>query len=321
MGYAILTCALHEHAYINTFVSYYINLGFDVIYILCDQNQPSYDSYLFPTLKSYVRCIHMKYTLKPGETFDGIQMRYYQKVIRMIPHEWIFLCDIDEFLYLSSGNIKTYMNSINHKSVSQISFPWMIVDSLKPDAEYTHLFDILDNASWHTNRHVKSIFRKADFERITSTHYAHVKGLTRVGGREEKVAKPLYEDRFNVDFYKSDATFIIHFHTRSFENNIIKILTAQYSGKSDHNQRTKLISLVKAGNHDLSSLTKFALVKAHKHAPQITPFPLKERMKSLSVYPTNIGYNDALLDHLLQKYQLPKSYFTNPEVYQSYSDP
>jgi hypothetical protein len=324
-SYAVLTCVLHEHAYINGFISHYQNLGFDAIYIICDRFQPKYEPYLEnEQLKNIkIHFIQMNYPLNQTNPkfFEANQINYYRNVIKIMNFDYIFLCDMDEYLYLPTGNIHSFMNHILQlPNVSQIRFPWMMVDSI--DEDPINMFDNLDKHKWHINGHVKSLFKKSDLVQKNNviqinTHTSMVKGRTYL---QNGFAPPHNFDgkynhnRFPIDFYKNHA-FIIHFHTRSFKNNIIKLLTNKYNGKSDNDQKRIFIGLVKNNSYDYKGLTKFSLIKAHQTI-EIPHFELSGLNKNICA--NKIDYNNALFNGLLEYYNLSPKYFEkileNPEV-------
>ncbi len=324
-SYAVLTSALHEHCYINSFISHYQNLGFDAIYIICDRFQPKYEPYLEMDKlnKIKIHFIHMNYPLNQynAKSFEINQINYYKKTIQIINFDYIFLCDMDEYLYLPSGNIQSFMKPILLlNNISQIKIPWMIVDSI--DEDPINMFDNLDKHKWYTNGHIKSIFKKNDLVYKNNsiqlnTHTATVKGLSYLqDGFHQPLTNfgKLDNNRFSIDFYKKNA-FIIHFHTRSFKNNIIKLLTNKYNGKSDNNQKGAFISLVKYNNYDYKNLTKFSLIKSHQ-TTEIPHFELTGLNKDICN--NNIEYNNKLFDDLIEYYNLTPKYFNpileNPEM-------
>ncbi len=302
--FALLTCALHEHTYIGAFLSHYKNLGFQAFYILCDKFQPKYEPYLLGLENVKVTFIQMNYSKNDKRSFDKIQNIYYHKVVENIPYDWILLCDIDEFLYLPSSSILHYIKPllIQYPQLAQVSFPWMMVDSLKEN-DYIHMFDELKEHKWFGNSHVKSIFQKKKLQYLPrrlpiTSHSAHVNGFT-----------------YREKDYHSESAFMIHFHTRSFKNNIIKILTNNYIGKSDQSQKSKLLTIIKNDIYHYQELTKFSLIQAHQKG-EIAHFPLTHL--NHNILPNQIEYNNQLFNQLLEYYNLPKSYFEkiwiNPEI-------
>ncbi len=311
-SFAILTSVLHEHAYINAFLSHYRNLGFDAFYLLCDKFQPSYEPFIDSELRPLVRLIPMDYSIHHLSkiSFDALQIQQYRRAIRnYIREEWILLCDVDEFLYLPCGNIQEFMKPLP-TDVSQVSFPWMMTDSLGED--YIHLFDHLREKKWYINPHVKSIFRKSSIVSkagalVLSTHCAMVNGRTSLqnGFLPPLQFKAIHPNRFHPDFYQKHAC-MIHFHTRSFKNNIIKILTNKYAGKSDSSQKAKLLSMIKQKKYDYKTLTKFSLIRAHRTV-EIPHFELTGFNQN--ILPIHRSYNDDLFQRLLDAYNLDATYF------------
>jgi Glycosyl transferase family 2 len=370
MGYqgkfAVLTSALHEHAYMDAFISHYANLGFEAIYILCDKHQPEYTSWV--SMEAYkesgvttpcysvlpngeptelkVHFLPMMYRDSDAGQFEEIQRTYLRRMIRTIPYEWIMLCDLDEFLFLNGfSKIGEYVIHVanamgqNQSSgpglrqvlgVNQIIFPWVTVNQLTADT--TSIMDNLDNNPWYKSDRVKALFRK---EAIVGYHVSGPMGNptfrldthgTIVNGysflqtryvRSNSFLTHLPNEYRAVNF--QNISFMIHFHCRSFKNNVIKIMTNKYTGKSDMNQRAKLIGLVKSGKYNYSNeLQKFKLLRSQKTS-EIPKFDLSSRgMNRTGIRPLRPEYNNQLFEKLIETYNLDPKYFepiwANPQV-------
>lgn len=356
MGYhgkfAVLTSALHEHAYMDAFISHYANLGFEAIYILCDKHQPEYESWI--SMEAYkesgvkVHFLPMMYRDSDAGQFEEIQRTYLRRMIRAIPYEWIMLCDLDEFLFLNGfSKIGEYVIHVANAmgqgtsqnanpglrqvlGVNQIIFPWVTVNQLSADS--TSIMDNLDKNPWYKSDRVKALFRK---EAIVGYHVSGPMGNpafrldthgTIVNGysflqtryvRSNSFLTHLPNEYRNVNF--QNISFMIHFHCRSFKNNVIKIMTNKYTGKSDMNQRAKLIGLVKSGKYNYSSeLQKFKLLRSQKTS-EIAKFDLTSRgMNRTGIRSLRPEYNDQLFERLVETYNLDKKYFepiwANPQV-------
>jgi hypothetical protein len=320
---ALLTSFLHEHTYINSFISHYKNLGFKDFYIICDINQPSYETYLNEDLKNSLKITFFNMNYKESDTskFEELQRHYYKLLVRIIPHEWILLCDADEYLYLQMPTIQSYLELFQKSNVNQIIFPWMTVNQLSDDTE--NMFDNLNNNKWYKCDRVKSIFRKkailnfnknGDFS--LDTHGVIVNGFTYTQVKflnSNGFLTHLPNHYNNVDYSK--ISFMIHFHVRSFKNNIIKILTNKYSGKSDASQRSILLNNIKNNIYDYSNLGKFSLIK-NNNFNIIPHFPLTKLNKN--ILSNNISYNNDLFNKLMEKHNINNSYFDkifeNPEI-------
>ncbi len=352
--FAVLTSALHEHAYMDAFISHYANLGFEAIYILCDKHQPEYTSWVsmdeYKALGVKVHFLPMMYRDSDAGQFEEIQRTYLRRMIRAIPYEWIMLCDLDEFLFLNGfSKIGEYVIHVANTmgqgqgtsqstnpglrqvlGVNQIIFPWVTVNQLSADS--TSIMDNLDKNPWYKSDRVKALFRK---EAIVGYHVSGPMGNpsfrldthgTVVNGytflqtryvRSNSFLTHLPNEYRAVNF--QNISFMIHFHCRSFKNNVIKIMTNKYTGKSDMNQRAKLIGLVKSGKYNYASqLQKFKLLRSQRTA-EIPKFDLAARgMNRTAIRPLRPEYNDQLFEKLVETYNLDRKYFepiwTNPQV-------
>ena len=354
MGYqgkfAVLTSALHEHAYMDAFISHYANLGFEAIYILCDKHQPEYPSWV--SMEAYkdagvkVHFLPMLYRDSDAGQFEEIQRTYLRRMIRAIPYEWIMLCDLDEFLFLNGfSKVNDYVIHVANTmgqgqggnpglrqvlGVNQIIFPWVTVNQLAMDS--TSIMDNLDNNPWYKSDRVKALFRKEAIVgyHVTGpmgnpgfrldTHGTIVNGYTFLQTRyvrSNSFLTHLPNEYKSVNF--QNISFMIHFHCRSFKNNVIKIMTNKYTGKSDMNQRAKLVGLVKSGKYNYASeLQKFKLLRSQRTA-EIPKFDLGARgMNRAAIRPLRPEYNDTLFEKLVETYNLDRKYFepiwANPQV-------
>jgi hypothetical protein len=205
--------------------------------------------------------------------------------------------------------------------VNQIVFPWLTVNQLAADS--TSILDNLDKNPWYKSDRVKALFRK---EAIVGyhvsgpagnpafrldTHGTIVNGYTYLQTRyvrSNSFLTHLPNEYRNVDFQK--ISFMIHFHCRSFKNNVIKIMTNKYVGKSDMNQRAKLVGLVKSGRYDYADqLLKFKLLRSQRTS-EVPKFDLAARgMNRAEIRPLRPDYNNQLFDQLAETYILSPSYF------------
>lgn len=125
--FSIVACARWEENYIQEWVLYYKNLGFDHIYLYCNDDFPyTLLEKLSPFLigqNPFVTFYHHK---QIGQQFD----MYLHFIINHINEtEYVSFFDIDEFLWLSNGrNISEFINDINVKCdriVDVIYFNWL----------------------------------------------------------------------------------------------------------------------------------------------------------------------------------------------------
>ncbi|MBS1079047.1 glycosyltransferase family 92 protein [Gluconobacter kondonii] len=119
--YSIMTCCRWEYNNISEWISYYKKLGFDHIYIYCNDDDPR-DLYTncIPFLSEENKYItFINYTEignQIGMIFDFLRRFKYQT-------EWITFLDIDEFLLLrNTDNIKYFMSDFQNSDA--VYFNW-----------------------------------------------------------------------------------------------------------------------------------------------------------------------------------------------------
>lgn len=121
----VLCClAKNEHLYINDFVKWYVNLGFDTIYI--------YDNDELGT-KSIKECVDTnlldKVVIKNIRGFKRDKLQhdiytgFYAKYGK--DFDWVFYCDVDEFLF-GVDNIKDFLSNECFDYFDQIRVKWKL---------------------------------------------------------------------------------------------------------------------------------------------------------------------------------------------------
>ena len=116
MKIAIIAIAKNEELYINEWINYHLNLGFDNI-IICDND----DELILPSIVTDNRVIIEDYT-----GIYGVQQMAYQQSFRKYKeqYDWILLIDIDEFLVLDKHkDVKEFLSSFDD-NVDCIKLCW-----------------------------------------------------------------------------------------------------------------------------------------------------------------------------------------------------
>lgn len=119
---AICTVAKFENDYINDWVEYHLNLGFDKIYIY-DNNDPDY-----PFVGD---CIENKENVVVIDShfaehhFDN-QIESYNDFITKYAkqYDWCLFIDVDEFIRLNTGDVKDFLSGAPERH--NILLPWRI---------------------------------------------------------------------------------------------------------------------------------------------------------------------------------------------------
>lgn len=303
---AVLTCALYEHAYIDSFIEHYQKLGFDKIYLLEDRNQPSYEilqnEYTIPIQKIPV------YYPPHITNFGKVQLWNFTFLIKnAIQEDWIFLCDIDEFLYLPENqSIHSYLQNTlkqHPQDIGQIQFPWMIVEySGKPVSSHSQL---LQENGWFANDEVKSMIKRSAFQSIPDNHHFHLKHHFQTLHHQYILThhpKKRYPKLKLAQYYEFQRyPFVIHFHTRGINNIVTKIFTYQYKDKAGAEERNVLIRAIQQNQPHLWKHTeKYKLIRDHS-----TLYPKIAKWNILfDQYLIKKELEDSNLRMILEKYKI-----------------
>ena len=121
----VLCClAKNEHKYINDFVKWYCNIGFDTIYIYDndDLDKPHIENYIDPKYRGRVVVKNVR-----GFKEVGLQARLYTGFYAKYGKEfdWVMYCDVDEFLF-GVDNIKDFLSQPKFNNVPQIRVKWRL---------------------------------------------------------------------------------------------------------------------------------------------------------------------------------------------------
>ena len=151
--FSVLTTVLLEHNYINYFVEYHINLGFDKIYILIDNSTTLQDEYIiyneeykkkieFFDIRDYSDesdlCLLENCTHKSAYVHKILQKIYRIKMVE----DYTILLGIDSFLFLNNLTIQSFFEKYKiGEDISQIFFKWINIFNHTYNSEY----NLLDN--------------------------------------------------------------------------------------------------------------------------------------------------------------------------------
>lgn len=122
---AICTMAKEENLYINEFIKYYIELGFDHINIFDD------NEYGFQNISEVIDSSFNKFVT----IYDYRNIIKDQKAAFTLCYElnknkydWIFMNDIDEFLVIRNDTLKHYLSGRIFKKCDFIKFHWVLAN-------------------------------------------------------------------------------------------------------------------------------------------------------------------------------------------------
>ncbi len=124
MKTVICALAKNENLYINDWVKWYIDLGFDQIYLYDnnDKETPFVGDFIDKEYRDKVTIINIS-----GLSGRGFQKKIYKNFYESYKNtfDWCFYCDIDEFL-MGIENIKTFLDNHSFDKFDQIRIKWRL---------------------------------------------------------------------------------------------------------------------------------------------------------------------------------------------------
>ena len=218
MKTCIYTRLYYEAPYFNLFIEHYFNLGFDKIIILkSDSNKINIPS-------DYKEKINI-YNV---DNKENNLLPIYTKIILKLNYDWVLVVDIDEFLFIKNyDNIKDFIKEkikFNSK-INIFYFRWGMVEKFD-NFRIENLSKVLLNYKLFSNKHIKSMVK---ISKLTSIYHPHLclinenpiiyfenNILNNQNPKDHKITKNSYKE-----------TILVHIHTRSINNLIIKSFTTK----------------------------------------------------------------------------------------------
>ena len=120
---AICTMARKENLYIKEYVDYYLNLGFDHIFIFDD------NPYGGEKISNVINGSYSgKVTIYNYRITIDTQREAYTLCYEMNKYEydWIFMNDVDEYLVIKNDTLKHYLSDNKFKKCDFIKFHWVL---------------------------------------------------------------------------------------------------------------------------------------------------------------------------------------------------
>jgi hypothetical protein len=277
--FAVITPMLYEHTYINYFIEYHFNLGFDKIYLLIDNFTCEQDEYIINN-KDLVNKIKFYYT--KDLVSDEEQLIYknchkstlvhvaIQKMYEYVIEDYTILLGVDSFLYLDNLTIIEFFDKydiIKH-DVSQIMFKWTCLMNLDYKSNYNLLKNIHDksNISKMHNPHYFTLGNRSKvFHPSGDSHYYIIKNNTDKIWCNNKI----YDINNTYDFYNINEIIgtstpirigcIYHFMMRDMEDTLIK--TYYYWNKSLIDVKELILKFILTNSNDISD--RLAYINYH----------------------------------------------------------
>ena len=216
MKCCVYTRSFNEDPYIEFFIEHYISLGFDKIIILkADKINFDFD------LDKYNNKIDVYYV-------DNLENRLLPKYTNKVPnYDWVLSVDIDEILLIKDDNIKDYINkrlTIN-KDINMFYFRWGMIEKYDNDSINT-LKDLTKKYNIYENHHIKTMAKIKNIKSIWHPHLIDLK-VKNIIFFENKIFNQNKPNKHNITQDSYQDSILIHIHTRSLNNLIIKSFTTK----------------------------------------------------------------------------------------------
>ena len=185
----IITSAKYEECYIEEWVQYHLNIGFDKI-IINDNNPKDYPYKLQNILKKYIDSEQVvieryfdKHEYNKYENIDNIIPNIYWWLYKKYENEfdWVAKLDIDEYLEITetNNNVKKFLEQDKFNNALSIVIPWNVY-TVKEEYKkyYTRLTNNRDRyikleGQSHCMWSFKSIIRKTDLLYGIDLHFGN----------------------------------------------------------------------------------------------------------------------------------------------------
>jgi hypothetical protein len=215
MKFCVCVRSFLEGPYLDFFIEHYILLGFDKILILKSDKEPYYCKAEFA---ARVKIIEVE------NTGNKILQENIQE-IKTTGCDWTFFPDTDEILILNKEykNIKdfTEMKLKEFPQINSFYFRWAMIERCDNEAN-TSLKNILNTYNMFSSRFIKSMVRTSCIRILQDPHTCGLTdNLIYLEGKLISLNKSVHD--LQPYSYNKDAT-LIHIHTRSINNIIIKSL-------------------------------------------------------------------------------------------------
>lgn len=269
--FAIMTLVFLEQNYINFFIEYHVQQGFNMIYVMVDDSTNFDEDYLIedrfkPYVKLYyysdlIKIEHAKNLIEKGVTKANIlHETLMDNIYPLVNEDYVILLGIDSFLYLNNLKIDEYLKKHNiSDDVAEIFFKWRVILNLEFKPKY-NLLETLNTEKVKVYNHCH-YFTLAKRSLVLKPHYNSHLFLTNgeakgyCCGNNFTISQSDDFDKIRYQLlsinYDDNHSCILHYINRDFQNLIVKEVYYWQVNESDRKQ-----NLLKLKYH-ISNLIKF----------------------------------------------------------------
>lgn len=216
MKAVLCAIAKNENSYINEWCHYYLNMGFNHIYLY--DNNDSATAYIGDFIDKNILNKITIFDCK-GKNGKKLQAELYSRFYNQNKKtfDWCAFFDIDEFLDLTEEfkNINEFLSQEKFKDINQIRIKWCNFDDndiIERNEEDSVVKTFTRKAKKGFNSEAKSIIRSLK-NNITMVTENYASNLTTCLPSGKKLWKNDYA--VSEDLYKFETIFLNHYRTKS----------------------------------------------------------------------------------------------------------
>ena len=228
MKCCVYTRSFLESPYLDFFIEHYIKLGFDNIIILKSSDEDYQPPSLYSSQVSIIKTSNKAHDL----------YRINQNYVKKSDYDWILQVDVDEILLLNSRyqNIKQFITEKveNDSNINVFFFRWGMVEMVDSEQVKT-IPEIIDKYNVFENTHIKSMIKKKKLRQMGDPHVPHMISPS-VYFENNVTDRIMAVGHKIIDFSYKDA-ILLHLHTRSINNLILKSINTKLENKSIKNKK------------------------------------------------------------------------------------
>jgi hypothetical protein len=230
MRCCVYTRSFNEDPYLYFFIEHYISLGFDKIIILkADNNKINLGNYYNYVEIYYVE--NLENRLLPIHT---------NKVVK---YDWVLSIDIDEILLINNNNIKEYINERLEidKNINIFYFRWGILEKYD-NSNINNLINLTKQYNIYENDHIKTMAKGNLIKSIWHPHLMELNVKPYIFF-ENKILETNKPNNHPISIVSYKKSILIHLHTRSLNNLVIKAFTTRlgFHGRNTIQKKIKNI--------------------------------------------------------------------------------
>ncbi len=227
MKCCVYTRSFLESPYLDFFIEHYIKLGFDNIIILKSSDEDYECPSLYSSQVSIIKTPNMGNDL----------YRIHQDYVKKSDYDWILIVDVDEILLLNSKyqNIKQFIDEKveNDSNINVFFFRWGMIEMVDSEQVKT-ISEIIDKYNVFENTHIKSMIKKNNLRQMGNPHVPYM--ISPSVYFENNVTDKMIPVGHKINDFSYKDAILLHLHTRSINNLIIKSMNTKLRNKPIKNK-------------------------------------------------------------------------------------